>query len=37
MLQVIETIFLRQMASGDRLSLQVYKLIGAHTGTKGYN
>ncbi|BAY26667.1 succinylglutamate desuccinylase/aspartoacylase [Calothrix sp. NIES-2100] len=33
---VIETIFLRQMASGDRLSLQVYKFIGAHPGKKVY-
>ncbi|MDZ8051332.1 MAG: succinylglutamate desuccinylase/aspartoacylase family protein [Aulosira sp. ZfuVER01] len=36
MLPVIETIFLRQMASGDRLSLQVYKFIGAHPGKKVY-
>ncbi|BAY09759.1 succinylglutamate desuccinylase/aspartoacylase domain-containing protein [Calothrix sp. NIES-2098] len=36
MLPVIETIFLRQMASGDRLFLQVYKFIGAHPGKKVY-
>ncbi|MEA5502684.1 succinylglutamate desuccinylase/aspartoacylase family protein [Halotia wernerae UHCC 0503] len=36
MLPVIETIALRQMASGDRLSLQVYKFIGAQTGKKVY-
>ncbi|MDZ7960606.1 MAG: succinylglutamate desuccinylase/aspartoacylase family protein [Aulosira sp. DedQUE10] len=36
MLPVIETIFLRQMASGDRLSLQVYKFIGACSGKKVY-
>jgi len=32
----IETIFLRQMASGDRLHLQVYKFIGAQPGKKVY-
>jgi uncharacterized protein len=36
MLPVIETIFLRQMASGDRLFLQVYKFIGAQPGKKVY-
>ncbi len=36
MLPVIETIFLRQMASGDRLFLQVYKFIGANSGKKVY-
>jgi len=36
MIPQIETIFLRQMASGDRLSLQVYKFIGAHPGKKVY-
>ncbi|MBW4555706.1 MAG: succinylglutamate desuccinylase/aspartoacylase family protein [Trichormus sp. ATA11-4-KO1] len=36
MIPVIETIFLRQMASGDRLFLQVYKFIGAHSGKKVY-
>jgi predicted deacylase len=36
MLPVIETIFLRQMASGDRLSLQVYKFIGAYPNKKAY-
>jgi uncharacterized protein len=36
MIPVIETIFLRQMASGDRLSLQVDKFIGAHPGKKVY-
>ncbi|MEH2417388.1 succinylglutamate desuccinylase/aspartoacylase domain-containing protein [Nostoc sp.] len=36
MLPVIETIALRQMASGDRLSLQVYKFIGAKPGKKVY-
>ncbi|MEH2282868.1 MAG: succinylglutamate desuccinylase/aspartoacylase family protein [Nostoc sp.] len=36
MLPVIETIALRQMASGDRLSLQVYKFIGAQPGKKVY-
>ncbi|MEH1873615.1 succinylglutamate desuccinylase/aspartoacylase family protein [Nostoc sp.] len=36
MLPVIETIVLRQMASGDRLSLQVYKFIGAQPGKKVY-
>lgn len=33
---IIETVFLRQMTSGDRLSLQVYKFIGANTGKKVY-
>ncbi|MBD2353171.1 succinylglutamate desuccinylase/aspartoacylase family protein [Tolypothrix sp. FACHB-123] len=33
---IIETISLRQMASGDRLFLQVYKFIGAHPGKKVY-
>ncbi len=32
----IETINLRQMASGDRLHLQVYKFIGVHSGKKVY-
>ncbi|MDB9376181.1 succinylglutamate desuccinylase/aspartoacylase family protein [Nodularia sphaerocarpa] len=36
MLPVIETFFLRQMASGDRLFLQVYKFIGANSGKKVY-
>lgn len=36
MLPVISTIPLRQMASGDVLSLQVYKFIGATTGKKVY-
>ncbi|WGV28510.1 succinylglutamate desuccinylase/aspartoacylase family protein [Halotia branconii] len=36
MLPVIETIALRQMASGDRLYLQVYKFIGAQPGKKVY-
>ncbi|YAF96647.1 MAG: succinylglutamate desuccinylase/aspartoacylase family protein [Nodularia sp. CChRGM 3473] len=36
MIPVIETIFLRQMASGNRLFLQVYKFIGAHSGKKVY-
>ncbi|MEJ6481978.1 succinylglutamate desuccinylase/aspartoacylase family protein [Nostoc punctiforme UO1] len=36
MLPVIESIVLRQMASGDRLSLQVYKFIGAQPGKKVY-
>ncbi|MCC5634485.1 succinylglutamate desuccinylase/aspartoacylase family protein [Nostoc sp. CHAB 5844] len=36
MIPQIETIFLRQMASGDRLSLQVYKFIGAYPGKKVY-
>ncbi|MEH2321997.1 MAG: succinylglutamate desuccinylase/aspartoacylase family protein [Nostoc sp.] len=36
MLPIIETIVLRQMASGDRLSLQVYKFIGAQPGKKVY-
>jgi predicted deacylase len=36
MLPVIETIPLRQMASGDILSLQVYKFIGDHPGKKVY-
>lgn len=36
MLPTISTIPLRQMASGDRLSLQVYKFIGAHPGKKVY-
>ncbi|MBH8553940.1 succinylglutamate desuccinylase/aspartoacylase family protein [Nostocaceae cyanobacterium CENA357] len=36
MLPVIETIALRQMASGDGLSLQVYKFIGAQPGKKVY-
>ncbi|MHC0064766.1 succinylglutamate desuccinylase/aspartoacylase family protein [Nostoc sp. UIC 10890] len=33
---VIETILLRQMASGDRLYLQLYKFIGAKPGKKVY-
>jgi predicted deacylase len=36
MIPQIETIFLRQMASGDRLNLQVYKFIGASPGKKVY-
>ncbi|MBH8563822.1 succinylglutamate desuccinylase/aspartoacylase family protein [Nostoc sp. CENA67] len=36
MLPVIETIFLRQMASGDRLFLQVYKFVGDQPGKKVY-
>lgn len=36
MLPIISTIPLRQMASGDLLSLQVYKFIGANTGKKVY-
>ena len=36
MLPVISTIPLRQMASGDILSLQVYKFIGANAGKKVY-
>ncbi|MEH2378834.1 MAG: succinylglutamate desuccinylase/aspartoacylase family protein [Nostoc sp.] len=36
MLPVIGTIALRQMASGDRLSLQVYKFIGDQPGKKVY-
>ncbi|MCW5312717.1 succinylglutamate desuccinylase [Nostoc sp. KVJ3] len=36
MLPVIETIPLRQMASGDRLYLQIYKFIGAQPGKKVY-
>lgn len=36
MIPQIETIFLRQMASGDRLFLQVYKFIGANPGKKVY-
>ncbi len=32
MLPVIESIVLRQMASGDRLYLQLYKFIGAQPG-----
>ncbi|BAY36634.1 succinylglutamate desuccinylase/aspartoacylase [Nostoc sp. NIES-2111] len=36
MLPLIETIFLRQMASGDRLNLQVYKFIGDKPGKKVY-
>jgi len=36
MLPVIETITLRQMASGDRLYLQLYKFIGAQPGKKVY-
>ncbi|BBD58875.1 succinylglutamate desuccinylase/aspartoacylase [Nostoc sp. HK-01] len=36
MIPQIETIFLRQMASGDRLSLQVYKFIGSRPGKKVY-
>ena len=36
MLPVIENIVLRQMASGDRLSLQVYKFISARPGKKVY-
>ncbi|MBW4423530.1 MAG: succinylglutamate desuccinylase/aspartoacylase family protein [Nostoc desertorum CM1-VF14] len=33
---VIESIVLRQMASGDRLYLQLYKFIGAQPGKKVY-
>jgi hypothetical protein len=36
MLPAISTIPLRQMASGDLLSLQVYKFIGAQQGKKVY-
>jgi hypothetical protein len=36
MIPVITTIPLRQMASGDHLSLQVYKFIGASPGKKVY-
>jgi hypothetical protein len=36
MLPTISTIPLRQMASGDFLSLQVYKFIGAYPGKKVY-
>ncbi|MCF2145488.1 succinylglutamate desuccinylase/aspartoacylase family protein [Desmonostoc muscorum LEGE 12446] len=36
MLPVIKTITLRQMASGDRLFLQLYKFIGAQPGKKVY-
>ncbi|MBD2448578.1 succinylglutamate desuccinylase/aspartoacylase family protein [Nostoc sp. FACHB-152] len=36
MIPQIETIFLRQMASGERLYLQVYKFIGSHPGKKVY-
>lgn len=36
MLPIIETIPLRQMASGDILSLQVYKFIGSQPGKKVY-
>ncbi len=36
MLPIISTIPLRQMASGDNLSLQVYKFIGASPGKKVY-
>ncbi|MBD2776288.1 succinylglutamate desuccinylase/aspartoacylase family protein [Iningainema tapete] len=36
MLPAISTIPLRQMASGDLLSLQVYKFIGAYPGKKVY-
>ncbi len=36
MLPVIESIVLRQMASGDRLHLQLYKFIGARPGKKVY-
>jgi predicted deacylase len=36
MLPVIETIPIRQMASGDIVSLQVYKFIGSHPGKKVY-
>ncbi|MBW4689551.1 MAG: succinylglutamate desuccinylase/aspartoacylase family protein [Komarekiella atlantica HA4396-MV6] len=36
MLPVIENIVLRQMASGDRLYLQLYKFIGAQPGKKVY-
>jgi uncharacterized protein len=36
MLPIIETIPLRQMASGDMLSLQVYKFIGSQPGKKVY-
>ncbi|WP_017319348.1 succinylglutamate desuccinylase/aspartoacylase family protein [Mastigocladopsis repens] len=36
MLPTVSTIPLRHMASGDVLSLQVYKFIGAHPGKKVY-
>jgi uncharacterized protein len=36
MLPIIETIPLQALASGDRLSLQVYKYVGAQPGKKVY-
>lgn len=36
MIPVITTVPLRQLASGDRLSLQVYKFIGSKPGKKVY-
>jgi uncharacterized protein len=36
MLPIIETIPLRHMASGDVLSLQIYKFVGAFAGKKVY-
>lgn len=36
MIPIIETIPLQQMASGDRLSLQLYKFLGNRSGKKVY-
>ncbi len=36
MIPVIETLPLLQLASGDRLTLQVYKFVGAKPGKKAY-
>ncbi|MGG6297166.1 succinylglutamate desuccinylase/aspartoacylase family protein [Leptolyngbya sp. AN02str] len=36
MIPKIETIPLQTLASGDRLSLQIYKFVGAHPGKKAY-
>jgi len=36
MIPVISTILVVQLASGDRLSLQVYQFQGAVPETKGY-
>jgi predicted deacylase len=36
MLPAIETIPVRQMASGDILAIQVYKFSGSHPGKKVY-
>ena len=36
MIPIIETVPIAQLASGDYLSIQVYKFIGSHPGEKAY-